>query len=160
MHPIFVDVQQDLDAARHEAVMLERATERCAIVLADSKDPVDHWIYVNAVAPGVEKVYGGIEKALVRIVRGIDRHVPDGADWHVTLLRRVPLPFPERRPAVLSRRLAERLDVLRAFRHRERHSYVADLEPERVLGIAASVPGVVTDVVADIASFRAHMENS
>jgi hypothetical protein len=160
MHPTFVDLQQDLDAAQREAGMLEQARLRCATVVAGSDDPVTRWIHVNAVASGIEKVYGGIEKALVRIARSVDRHVPEGADWHVTLLRRMAHPFPQRRPAVLSTASADRLDALRAFRHRERHSYVADLEPDRVVDIAASVPAALAGVLADVASFRSYMESA
>jgi hypothetical protein len=158
MHPIFVDIQRELATARHEADMLELARVRCAAIVAGPEDSVGRWIHVNAVASGVEKVYGGIEKALVRIARSIDRHVPEGPDWHVTLLQRMAHPFPERRPAVLSPGSAERLDALRAFRHRERHSYVTDLEPERVLAIAAAMPAALTGVLTDVASFRAFME--
>jgi hypothetical protein len=44
------------------------------------------------------------------------------------------------RPAVLSRDLFDRLNVLRAFRHRERNIYGFNLNAERVKEIAASVP--------------------
>lgn len=160
MHPIFADIQQDLDDSAHEAEMLESARLRAAAVITDSNDPVDRWIHVNAVASGVEKVYSGIERVLVRIARSIDRYVPDGPDWHVTLLRRMAHPLPERRPTVISAATMGQLDVLRAFRHRERFSYVADLDPERVLAIAATVPAAMSAVAEELAAFRAYMESA
>jgi hypothetical protein len=160
VHPIFVDVRQDLEAAQREAAMVEQARLRYLEVLRASSDPVERWIHVNAVASGVEKVYSGVERGLLRIVRNIDRHVPEGADWHIVLLRRLANPLPDRRPSVLSPATTQQLNELRAFRHRERNSYVGELEPERVLDIAASLPSAVTAVVADIASFQEVLEGS
>lgn len=138
--------------------MVEQARLRCIEVLRASNDPVERWIHVNAVASGIEKVYSGVERGLLRIARYIDRHVPEGADWHIVLLRRLANPLPDRRPSVLSSATAQGLDDLRAFRHRERNSYVRELEPERVLDIAESLPATVTAVMADVAAFRQVLE--
>jgi hypothetical protein len=154
VHPIFVDVWQDLEGAQAEAAMVEQARLRGAAVLADSDDLIERWIYVNAVASGIEKVYSGIEKALVRIVRDIDRHVPEGPDWHATLLRRLARSVPDGRPSVLSPETRRQLDRLRAFRHRERNSYVGDLQPDLVLGFAAGIGATLAAVVEDVARFQ------
>jgi hypothetical protein len=139
MHPIFVDVRQDLAEAAAEARLLDQARERCARVVETSSDPVERWIYVNAVASGIEKAYGGVERALARIARDVDRHVPGGPAWHADLLRRLSVELPGRRPAVISRAVYQGLDELRGFRHRERNSYVRDLDPRRVIEIAGGV---------------------
>jgi hypothetical protein len=96
-----------------EAAMVEQARLRCYEVLRASSDPVERWIHVNAVASGIEKVYSGVERGLLRIVRNIDGHVPEGADWHIILLRRLANPLPDRRPSVLSRGTTQQLDDLR-----------------------------------------------
>lgn len=134
--------------------MVEQARLRGAALLTASNDPVERWVYVNAVASGIEKVYSGIEKALVRIAREIDGHVPDGPDWHMTLLRRLSRPVPDGRPRVLSSETTRQLDRLRAFRHRERNSYVGDLQPDLVLGFAATVGTTLTAVTEDVARLQ------
>jgi hypothetical protein len=154
MHPIFADVRQDLAEAAAEARVLDQARERCVRVLATSADPVERWVYVNAVASGIEKVYGGLERALARIARHIDRHVPEGPAWHADLLRRLSVELPGRRPAVISAAVHRGLDELRAFRHRERNSYVHDLDPRRVIEIAGGVLPAVEALSREVAALR------
>jgi hypothetical protein len=47
------------------------------------------------------------------------------------------------------------LDAPRAFRHRERHSYAGDLDPVRVLEIAAEVADAVVAFAGDVGLFTA-----
>jgi hypothetical protein len=108
-------------------------------VVETSSDPGERWIYVNAVASGIEKVHGGIERPLARMARHVDRHVPEGPGCHADLLRRLSVEVPARRPAVISQAVHRGLDELRGFRHRERNSCVRDLDPRRVLEIAGGV---------------------
>jgi hypothetical protein len=58
MHPIFVDLREDLAGAAREAEMLDAARERVAGALPNA-DPIDRWIMVNAIASGIEKVLLG-----------------------------------------------------------------------------------------------------
>src|SRR4051812_1116278 len=66
MHPIFVNIQPYLDDVEEETSMLNGARERATSVPSASRDAVERWIYVNAIASGIEKVYIGIEKVLDR----------------------------------------------------------------------------------------------
>jgi hypothetical protein len=150
VHPIFADIWDDLDGARGEAAMVEQAHLRGVSVLASEHDPLERWLYVSALASGIEKIYGGIEKALVRIARSIDGDVPEGADWHITLLRRMSRPGPSGRPIVLAPDTRRQLDQLRAFRHRERNSYAEELRADLVMGIAADISATLDSVAADI----------
>jgi hypothetical protein len=155
MHPIFVDLREDLAGAAREAVMLDAARERVAGAFPHA-DVVDRWIMVNAIASGIEKVYSGVERALTRVVRSADRHVPDGPEWHADLLRRLSVDVPGRRPAVISDETRHRLDGLRSFRHRERNTYVHELDPARVLEIAGNVMPALKAVNDDVARLEQH----
>ena len=155
MHPIFVDLRQDLAGAAREAEMLDLARERVTGEFA-SADLVERWMMVNAIASGIEKVYSGVERALTRVVRSVDRHVPDGPEWHADLLRRLSVDIPGRRPAVISEEPRRRLDGLRAFRHRERNTYVHELAPARILEIAGNVSPALRSVNEDVARLERH----
>jgi hypothetical protein len=48
---------------------------------------------------------------------------PVGDNWHADLIRRVAMPRPGRRPAVLGASLAAAADETRRFRHRATHNY-------------------------------------
>lgn len=82
--------------------------------------------------------------------RSIDGDVSEGADWHVTLLRRMSRPGPSGRPSVLAPDTRRQLDQLRAFRHRECNSYAEDLRADLVMGIAADINATLDSVAADI----------
>jgi hypothetical protein len=160
MHPIFANIQPYLDDVEEETSMLNGACERATSVPSASRDAVERWIYVNAIASGIEKVYTGIEKALDRIVRALDGHTPDGPDWHAHLLRRLSVDLPGRRPAVLSPETYRSLDDLRAFRHRERNSSVRDLNEQRVLEIASGIPSTLRMLNEDIARLRQNLDEA
>ena len=77
-----------------------------------------------------------------------DGHVPRDEAWHATLLPRMGSPLPGVRGAVPAPETLSRLDALRAFRHRERKSYAAHLDPVRVLAVAGEVAGAVAAFAA------------
>jgi hypothetical protein len=68
-------------------------------------------------------------------------------------------PLPGTRGAVLSPGTLTMLDALRAFRHRERHSYAGDLDPARVLEIAAGVADAVAAFAGDVGRFAAALSS-
>ena len=158
MHPIFADIWEDLEGARIEAAMVEQGRVRGVLTIDGSDDPVDRWLYVSAIASGIEKVYGGIEKALVRIARNIDGDVPEGPDWHMTLLRRMSRPGPHGRPSVLAADTKRQLDELRAFRHRKRNSYTDKLRPDLVFELAASIGAALGAVTDDIRRLQEELQ--
>ncbi len=153
-HPLASDVSRDLDVLRAEAGMLAAALARFGdAALGD--DEALRWLAVGGIASGIEKVYSGMERLLRRLAAEVDGHVPRDEAWHVTLLRRMASPLPGARDAVLSPHTLAMLDALRAFRHRERHSYAGDLDPARVLEIAAEVADAVAAFAADVDRFTA-----
>src|SRR4051812_12581054 len=126
MHPIFVDIESQWQQIATESAMLAGGLDRFGQDTDVLRDPAWRWLAVGGLASGVEKVYSGIERLLKLIATEIDGAVPTGEDWHRRLLTRMAAPLPGARPAVLSDRTFAALNALRAFRHRERNSYVAD----------------------------------
>src|SRR5690242_16314513 len=154
MHPIFVDLEIALKDIQAEARLMQSANARYAAVAAAPVDDIDRWIYLTALSAGVEKTYTGVEKMLVRIANEIDRHVPDGHDGHIALLRRMTVAVPGRRPAIISEATLSLLNQLRGFRHRVRNSYFEGLDPARVVENAELLPVAIDALVEDIAVFQ------
>jgi hypothetical protein len=157
MHPLATDLRPDLEALAREAAMLATAVARFGGA-ATGADEALRWLAVRGIASGVEKVYSGIERVLRRIAAEVDGHVPRDEAWHATLLRRMGSPLPGVRDAVLGPGTLSKLDGLRAFRHRERHSYASDLDPARVLTMAGEAIAAVTAFTADIERFVASLD--
>lgn len=157
MHPLLVDVLNQVEDAEAEASRLGEAVERSATIdLTD--DPLVGWLLLQGVASAVEKIYSGYEQAMNRIAVTVDGApvVPDGS-WHRTLLSRMARPVPGVRPAVLSPSTAAALDALRAFRHRERNVYGSLLDRAKVMENVARVPVVVAGFRADLVALADHL---
>jgi uncharacterized protein YutE (UPF0331/DUF86 family) len=60
----------------------------------------------------------------------------------------------ETRPQVLAPETADGLEDLLAFRHFLRHAYAADLEWNRMRGLAVALPELLGRVRRDMESFR------
>lgn len=83
-------------------------------------------------AVALHHAYGAVESALSRVARTIDDGLPEGPDWHQSLLHVMALEIEGVRPAVLSPESYELLQRLLGFRHFFRHAYAVDLEGERL----------------------------
>jgi hypothetical protein len=116
------------------------------------------FLLMEGMASALEKVFTGLERCLTFIARDIDK-VPNikSENWHAVLLIHMSRPNGDMRPAVLSRDLFDRLNVLRAFRDRERNIYGFYLNAERVKEIAASVPETLDIFDAAIAALSAEL---
>jgi len=91
-----------------------------------------------------------LEGALLRILEMLAEERPVGDDWHMALIRRAATALPERRPAILSKELADFADETRRFRHRAVHNY----DSFRV----AEVASTISAAEALAASFRSEIE--
>lgn len=96
--------------------------------------------------------YGAIEAALIRVVRMLEGSVPDGPDWHQTLLADAGLAIDAVRPALLRQETAAQLRRLLGFRHFFRHAYGVPFDPmrlEELRQVAVRLrPSVVEDMRA------------
>jgi hypothetical protein len=157
MHPLAADLRTDLEAVAREAAMVATALSRFGEA-GTGQDEALRWLAVGGIASWIEKTCGGIERVLRRVAAEIDGHVPRDEAWHATLLLRMGSPLPGVRGAVLAPETLSRLDALRAFRHRERNSYAADLDPVRVLAVAGEVAGAVAAFAAALGRFTTRLD--
>ena len=129
-----------------------RAAEVADVLRAASgTDPDRGGVAIVAVA--LDHCYSSIEASLEMIARVYDTPSPAGADWHRSLLRAM-RGATETRPRVLAPETADGLEDLLAFRHFLRHAYAADLEWNRMRGLAVVLPELLGRVRRDMESFR------
>jgi hypothetical protein len=72
----------------------------------------------------------------VRVVRQLEGAIPEGADWHQSLLHSAALELPGVRPVILSRQTVDALRPLLGFRHFFRHGYAVALDPLRLADLS------------------------
>jgi hypothetical protein len=135
---------EDLDRSAARAQLAWKRAERRG---------ADDALFLDAAAMSLHGFYTGLERIFELICRHVDQAEPDGQDWHRNLLRRMAEDEVGRRPAVISRDVAESLDEYRRFRHVVRNVYAANLVPTRMAPLIVMLPQTWREVRADLVAF-------
>ncbi|MEW5768012.1 MAG: hypothetical protein AB1797_10390 [bacterium] len=80
----------------------------------------------------LHNLYGAFEDLFEIVAEYFENSIADRERWHVELLRRMKMEISGVRPALISEEGYKMIDELRAFRHRFRHAYTYELDPDRV----------------------------
>jgi uncharacterized protein YutE (UPF0331/DUF86 family) len=104
-------------------------------------------------AVALHHAYGAIESVLARIARAVDDGLPEGPEWHQSLLQVMALVIDAVRPAVLSPKTCELLQRLLGFRHFFRHAYAIDLDGARLEELRRHATTLLPLVSEDMARF-------
>jgi hypothetical protein len=107
---------------------------------------------VIAVSGVLHSFYGGIENVFKRIALDIDGSVPGGSRSHTDLLEGMARPS-EKRSAVISDELRERLGDYLYFRHVVRHAYSFDLDWSKMPGLAQGAEETLRLLESELADF-------
>jgi hypothetical protein len=111
------------------ALMRRLIADHAALVSESRRRGPEPWER-SALAALLHAFYNGVENTL-KLVAARRGGVPSSADWHAALLRRAAMPVGPA-PALVSPDLAETLEEYMHFRHFFRHSYVFDLNWEKM----------------------------
>ncbi len=97
--------------------------------------------------------YTGAERIFQRIALELEGGLPAGPEWHVDLLLRMATPVEDRRPAVISEELKERLSEYLRFRHVFRHLYGFELRWGRCQELLHDLPDTRADFQRQLEPF-------
>lgn len=157
---IFVDIENELSDIAKEAELLSQSVDQYGNPPEDASEAWS-WITLQGFASGAEKVYSGCERVMQMIASDIDQAKVDHSEgWYRSLLKRMAHPYPDVRDAVISPDCYKLLDMLRAFRHRERNSYGLALDREIVLERAAQAQEAFEMFRSEIAAFKAKLQEA
>ncbi len=109
---------------------------------------------VDSMGYQLHNLYGAFEQLFEEVARFFENQI-DEARYHADMIRRMQLEIEGIRPALLSTETASDLDELRRFRHRFRHAYTADLDPDKVANLAAKAVCIQQDFARDFERFLA-----
>ena len=101
--------------------------------------------------------YRQLENIFEHIAREIDKALPEGEEWHKTLLQQMAEPRTTRAP-VLSRETCAELQDLLGFRHVFIYIYGAELDYEQMLKNAERVNQVFPNISKELDAFIAYLE--
>ena len=142
-----------------ERAKIEKTVEEIRIRLrkmesASAEDMEDLKVLV---AMRLALFYTGLENIFQRIAREIDTDEPQGKEWHKDLLVQMGESCPSR-PPVISEETVEALTPVLRFRHRVRHIYVFELEPEKTAENGKRVCDLFDTLSAELDTFIAYLE--
>jgi len=134
-----------------ELGLMEQTVERIDSLLREisSVEPSGHTMAGLGVY--LANVYNGMENILKRILKARGVPMPDGPDWHVTLLGMFGPKTAEGLPQLFDEEMMAKLDTYRAFRHLLFHGYAIILRWDRLRPNAEQIADV-------FAAFRATVE--
>ena len=128
--PIWQDIEIELERLERERGFTERLHRE--MPAEPPQDAFLAWRDKKALSDAVESLYTGMERIMLLLAEHCDGQAPAGQDWHRRLIDRLAHPARDgARPALLSPATRAMLDDLRAFRHRTRMGYGAELDWHR-----------------------------
>lgn len=151
--------QELADRIRGEVTDLARVVQRSSKAWVHAqKTSMEQDFYLDSAALNLHGFYSGLERLFELIVRHVDRELPTGETWHRDLLQQVACDAKDVRPAVISQESATVLDEYRRFRHLVRNVYTLNLKPEKMENLISSLPGLWSQVQAELLAFADFLE--
>ena len=135
-----------------ERTALRRAIETHRPLIDKVRTETPTPIEVSALAALLHSFYPGIENICKRITVELGDSMPEGNMWHALLLDSMTA-ISARRPAVLSRTLAQRLRLYLDFRHVFRHAYPFDLRWSKMAALVLDCEAVLLALEDEIDRF-------
>lgn len=116
---------------------------------------------VEGLSPGAlweDDFYASCERICERVGVALDGGLPQGRRWHQLLLGQMGEPGGEGRTPLFDEPLLSKLDEHRRFRHRVRHRYGHELDPQKVLALARAVQPTLERVETAVELFGVWLE--
>ena len=142
---------------RDECCELVRLVARAQEGLRRAQQTSDD-LYVDSVALNLHSFYAGLERLFEIIGAAVDGNVPQGKNWHQTLLEQMAVEVPSVRPAVISAGTHRMLDEYRGFRHVVRNVYAYRLDLDQVRKLVQGLPAVFSRGRAELLAFADFLE--
>ncbi|MEN9564556.1 MAG: hypothetical protein RIR73_2800 [Chloroflexota bacterium] len=117
----------------------------------------DYW---DGVALNLHGFYSGVEQIFEDIARTIDGALPEGGDWHISLLKQMTVEIGDLRPAVISMKTRQYLDEYRGLRHVIRNVYAFNLRPARLSELVDNAPKCLEHLTAELLAFAEFLDKT
>jgi hypothetical protein len=139
----------DVDASVKRAIMLAEKGKR--------NNDDDYW---DGVALNLHGFYSGVEQIFEDIARTIDGALPEGGEWHISLLKQMTVEMKKLRPAVIDIKTRQYLDAYRGLRHVIRNIYAFNLRPARLAELVKNAPECMQLLSTDLHAFANFLEKT
>jgi len=144
---------------RNELSDIEYTLNRATEGVKRAKQTGDDY-YLDGVALNLHSFYSGIERIFELIAANVDDMLPEGENWHQTLLKQMAEEMTEVRPAVISDSVRWGLDEYRGFRHVVRNVYTYKFDSTRIEKLTKGVGPLFARLRAELEAFADFLEAS
>ncbi len=144
---------------KQELAELSDVADRTISIWRQYESTADTYL-VDAVALNLHSFYSGLERLFEAIADTVDQAKPEGASWHVDLLRQMATEIPGIRPPVLSTTMRDRLDKYGGFRHVVRYVYAYDLDATQIEKLIEALLLTEQETATDLHRFAQFLEIS
>ena len=131
---------------------IEHTLKRAAEGVKRAKQTGDDY-YLDGVALNLHSFYSGIERIFELIAANVDDMLPEGENWHQTLLKQMAGEMTEVRPAVISDSIRLALDEYRGFRHIVRNVYTYKFDSARIEKLTERAGPLFTQLRTELLAF-------
>ena len=152
-------VDKVISQIKFEIEQVDHLFASYADLLEQTQRETPDLVKVTAVASVLHSFYNGLENIFLVIVKGIDRDVPEGAQWHRDLLTRMMETTSSRGP-VLTVGTAHQLANYLGFRHFYRHSYSFFLDWDELEELVMSLSEIWEQTKGDFQQFLDKLEQT
>ena len=142
---------------RNELSEIEGALKRAEEGVKRAKQTEDDY-YLDGVALNLHGAYSGIERIFELIAINIDDLLPQGENWHKTLLEQISEEIPEIRPSVISDSVRAGLDEYRGFRHVVRNVYTYKFDSTRIEELTVRAKPLFIRLQAELLAFAEFLD--
>lgn len=142
---------------RREVQLIQRSVGELQWIAVPGGSDAAQRVQMYAAAAMLDTFYTGVERALERIARTF-RTLPDGPNWHRTLLEESALDVPRVRPAVLRASTAHGMGRYLGFRHRFRNLYLFDLDDAQMRPLIEGAVSAAEVACTDLTSFADQLD--
>lgn len=138
---------------------IDYAMQRAMVGLEKAQKESDD-LYLDGIALNLHGFYSGIERLFERIAVHVDDNLPQGANWHKTLLSQMADEVAGVRPAVISEEVRQGLDEYRGFRHIVRNVYAYKFELSKLARLTRKAPVIFNQLKKEMYAFADFLESS
>ena len=143
---------------RNELSEIEHTLKRATEGVKRAKQTGDDY-YLDGVALNLHSFYSRIERIFELIAANVDDMLPEGENWHQTLLKQMAEEMTEVRPAVISDSVRVGFDEYRGFRHVVRNVYTYKFDPARIEKLTERAGPLFTRLLAELLAFADFLES-
>ncbi|MEW6263284.1 MAG: hypothetical protein AB1641_09415 [Thermodesulfobacteriota bacterium] len=115
--------------------------------------PPNH-VEIMALAAFLHAFYNGVENLFKRVAKRLDPGSPRGEVWHSQLLQLMAQPS-DKRPAIISETLRDKLRPYMTFRHVFRHAYSYELQWTKMAPLILDIELVFQELASETQAFLA-----